>query len=146
MEAWYLYVKAFHVMSIIAWMAGLFYLPRLYVYHSEARVGSDVSEIFKVMERKLLRLIMNPAMIASWVAGLVLVFVYDVIDWSSDIWFHIKLLLVILMTVFHAFLARWRRAFELDQNVHSSKFYRFANEVPTLLMIGIVILVIVRPF
>lgn len=146
MTSLYLYIKAFHVIAVIAWMAALFYLPRLYVYHAGAQPGSELSETLKVMEKRLLRIIMNPAMIASWVFGIILVFGFGVIDWSSDIWFHVKFLLVILLTVYHAFLARWRREFEEDRNRRPVSFYRVANEIPTVLMIAIVILVIVRPF
>jgi putative membrane protein len=142
----YLYLKAFHVIAVIAWMAGLFYLPRLYVYHADAKPGSELSETFKVMERRLLKAITTPAMLASWALGLILAFGFGSIDWATDIWFHVKLLLVIALTVFHMALARWRKEFEADKNERPALFYRIANEVPTLLLIGIVILVIVRPF
>lgn len=146
MENLYLYVKAFHVIAIIAWMAGLLYLPRLFVYHAQAETGSDKAETFKVMEVRLLRYIMNPAMIASWIFGLILLFYYGVIDWSADIWFHIKFLLVILLTGYHMFLARWRRLFAEDRNAYSARFYRWMNEVPTVIMVVVVILVVARPF
>lgn len=142
----YLYLKAFHVMAVIAWMAGLFYLPRLYVYHADATPGSELSETLKVMERRLLKAITTPAMLVSWALGLTLAFGFGSIDWATDIWFHAKLALVIALTVFHMALARWRRDFEADRNKRPARFYRIANEVPTLLLIGIVILVIVRPF
>jgi putative membrane protein len=140
-----LYVKAFHVIAIIAWMAGLLYLPRLFVYHAQTKAGSAQSETFKLMERRLLRVITTPAMVASWVLGLVLAF-SGVIDWKADGWFHAKLVLVVLLSVFHGLLVRWMKDFAQDKNQHSPRFFRIANEVPTLLMIGIVILVIVRPF
>jgi len=139
------YIKAFHVIAIIAWMAGLLYLPRLFVYHAASKVGSEQSETFKVMERRLLRLITTPAMLASWVFGLILAFA-GVIDWSRDGWFHAKLVLVLLLSAYHGCLAMWTKDFALDRNPRSPRFYRIANEIPTLLMIGIVILVIVRPF
>ena len=139
----YEWVKALHAISIIAWMAGLLYLPRLYVYHCQAEVGSDKSETFKIMERRLLRAIMNPAMIASWGFGLWLMVMIE--GWTQP-WFHAKLLAVILITGSHMAMAKWRKGFEADANPHSEKFYRFANEVPTLLMIAVVILVIVKPF
>ena len=139
----YLWVKALHVISVIAWMAGLLYMPRLFVYHCQAQPGSNQSETFKVMERRLLRAIMNPAMIASWVFGLWLLFSLN--TWSEG-WVHAKLTFVALLTVSHMFMARWRRDFELDQNQRPENFYRFANEAPTVLMIGIVIFVIVKPF
>ncbi len=139
------YIKAFHVIAIIAWMAGLLYLPRLFVYHAESRKGSEQSETFKVMERRLLRYITTPAMLASWIFGLWLAFSGQ-IDWSADGWFHAKLVLVILLSAYHGLLAKWTRDFALDRNERSARFYRIANEVPTLLMILIVILVVVRPF
>ncbi len=139
------YIKAFHVIAIIAWMAGLLYLPRLFVYHAASKVGSEQSETFKVMERRLLRLITTPAMLASWVLGLILVF-SGVIDWSRDGWFYAKLALVLALSAYHGLLAMWTKDFALDRNTRSARFYRIANEVPTLLMIFIVILVVVRPF
>jgi putative membrane protein len=139
----YNWVKAFHIMSVIAWMAGMFYLPRLFVYHCGAEVGSVQSETFKVMERRLLRAIINPAMIASWVFGAMLVLHLEA--WSQP-WFHAKLTLLIVLQLVHAAFARWRRQFERDENRHNETFYRYMNEVPTVLMIGIVIFVIVKPF
>ncbi len=139
------YTKAFHIIAIIAWMAGLLYLPRLFVYHAQSKVGSEQSETFKVMERRLLRYITTPAMLASWVLGLALAF-SGVIDWSKDGWFHAKLFLVLLLSAYHGLLAKWTKDFALDRNTRSPRFYRIANEVPTLLMILIVILVVVRPF
>jgi putative membrane protein len=139
------YIKAFHVIAIIAWMAGLLYLPRLFVYHAQSKTGSEQSETFKVMERRLLRYITTPAMLASWVLGLALAF-SGIIDWSKDGWFHAKLFLVLLLSAYHGLLAKWTKDFALDRNTHSARFYRIANEVPTLLMILIVILVVVRPF
>ncbi len=141
----YLWVKALHVISVIAWMAGLLYLPRLFVYHTQAAVGSPESQTFKVMERKLLRLIMNPAMIASWVFGLWLIVLLGSSAMTAG-WLHGKLALVLLLSVAHGFMARWRKDFERDTNRHTERFFRIINEVPTLLMIGIVILVIVKPF
>jgi putative membrane protein len=138
------YIKAFHIIAVIAWMAGLLYLPRLFVYHAASTKDSEQSETFKVMERRLLRLITTPAMLASWVLGLILAF--SVIDWSHDGWFHAKLVLVILLSAYHGCLAMWTKDFALDRNTRSPRFYRIANEIPTLLMIGIVILAVVRPF
>ena len=139
------YIKAFHVIAIIAWMAGLLYLPRLFVYHAASKMGSEQSETFKIMERRLLRLITTPAMLASWVLGLILAF-SGVIDWSRDGWFYAKLALVLALSAYHGLLAMWTKDFALDRNTRSARFYRIANEVPTLLMIFIVILVVVRPF
>jgi putative membrane protein len=145
LAGFYLWTKSLHVISLIAWMAGLFYLPRLYVYHAQMRTGTAESERFKVMERRLLKQIMNPALIATWLFGVLLVLTPGVIDWSWG-WWHVKLTCVVLMTVFHGFLARWRRDFLEDRNVRPQRFYRIANELPTLLMVVIVIMVIVRPF
>ncbi|MEQ8604933.1 MAG: protoporphyrinogen oxidase HemJ [Marivibrio sp.] len=139
----YEWVKALHAISIIAWMAGLLYLPRLYVYHTQVAVGSEQSELFKVMERRLLRAIMNPAMIASWIFGLWLTVLIEA--WTQP-WFHAKLLAVVVMTGAHMAMAKWRKDFEADRNARGHKFYRIANEVPTVLMVAVVILVIVKPF
>jgi len=140
-----LYIKAFHIVAIIAWMAGLLYLPRLFVYHANAKPGSEQSETFKLMERRLLRYITTPAMLASWALGLALAF-SGAIDWSRDGWFHVKLALVLALSAYSGLLAMWTRDFAVDRNTRPARFYRFANEVPTLLMIFIVILAVVRPF
>jgi putative membrane protein len=139
----YDWLKALHVISVIAWMAGMLYLPRLFVYHADAKPGSELSETFKVMERRLLRAIIDPAMSAAWIFGLWMAWLGDL--WGEP-WFQAKLALVIAMSTMHGFLSRWRRHFAADANRRSARFYRPQNEVPTLLMIGIVILVIVRPF
>ena len=139
----YLWVKAFHVISVIAWMAGMLYLPRLFVYHCRAETGSAQSETFKIMERRLLKAIMNPAMIATWALGLALVFLGEL--WREP-WIHIKLLFVLGLTVVHIGVGRWRRAFDEDRNQHSERFYRIANEVPAILMVGIVILAVIKPW
>ena len=141
----YLWIKAFHVIAVIAWMAGMFYLPRLFVYHCETVPGSADSERFKVMERKLLRIIINPAMIASWILGLTLS-VLPVVDAWHQPWFHAKFALVLLMSGVHGLYARWTKQFARDENTRPAKFYRMWNEAPTLLMIAIVILVVVKPF
>lgn len=142
----YLYVKAFHVIAMVAWMAGMFYLPRLYVYHVGAPAGSQLSETLKIMESRLLRAIINPAMILTWLLGLILIFGFNVIDLRTSGWLHAKITLVVLLTVFHVFLARWRKDFAADRNTRSDRFYRIANEVPTVLLVLIVILVVVKPF
>ncbi len=139
----YLWVKAFHIIAVIAWMAGMLYLPRLYVYHCAAEPGSPQSETFKVMERRLLRAIINPAMIATWILGVLLVAHSDL--WAAG-WMHAKFALLVAMQVVHAGFARWRRQFAADGNRHTARFYRIMNEVPTVLMIAIVFLVILRPF
>ena len=141
----YLWVKAAHVISLIAWLAGLFYLPRLFVYHCATVRGSLESERFKVMERRLMKQIMTPAMIATWVFGILLVLTPGVIDWSAG-WWHVKLLSVLLMSGFHGAASKWRRQFLEDRNTRPARFYRFANEVPTVLMLVIVVMVIVKPF
>ena len=143
---WYFWVKAFHIMSVISWMAGMFYLPRVFVYHAErAKVGSELSETFKIMEYKLMRVIINPAMIATWSFGLLMVFTPGVIDWS-EIWPWIKALMVTLMSAYHGWLSARRKEFARDENTRNGRTYRLANEVPTVLMIIIVIMVIVKPF
>jgi protoporphyrinogen IX oxidase len=138
-----LWLKALHVIAVISWMAGLLYLPRLFVYHAVEPVGSEPSERFKVMERRLYRFIMTPAMHVAWVAGLWLA-------WSSfgfrGGWLHAKLTLLVLLTLHHFLQGRWLREFAEDQRVRAQRFFRIQNEIPTLLMIGIVILVIVKPF
>lgn len=139
----YDWIKALHVISIIAWMAGMLYLPRLYVYHAAAKIGSELSETLKIMERKLLRLIINPAMIASFIFGVWMLMLNP--DLLHQSFMHVKLALVVLMVGVHGLLSRYRRDFFHDRNQHSVKFYRFLNEMPTLLMIGIVITIIVRP-
>ncbi len=139
------YIKAFHIIAVIAWMAGLLYLPRLFVYHAMSKTGSEQSETFKVMERRLLRYITTPAMVATWIFGLILAF-SPLIDWSKDGWFHAKLLLVVVLSGFSGLLAKWTKDFAADRNTRSPRFYRIVNEVPTVLMILIVILVVVRPF
>ena len=142
----YPWTKALHVISVISWMAGLLYLPRLFVYHAEqAPAGGEASETFKAMERKLLKFIMNPASIATWFFGVALVATPGVVDWSAP-WVHVKAALVVAMTAYHHALVRWWRAFAQDRNRHGGRFFRIWNEVPAVLMIGIVIMVIVRPF
>jgi putative membrane protein len=139
----YEWAKALHVIAVISWMAGMLYLPRLFVYHCDAEIGSKQSETFKVMERRLLKAIINPAMIVTWILGLYLAWTGH---WFSSGWFHAKLTLVLLMSGVHGFLSARVRDFAQDKNTRTSKFYRIINEVPTILMILIVILVIVKPF
>lgn len=139
------WVKAAHVLSVIAWMAGLLYLPRLFVYHAGVAVGSEASETFKTMERKLYRGITTPAMIASWIFGLWLAFGYGLVDFSQG-WMWVKALTVIVLTGVHGFYGSLRRAFAEDRNRRSHKFFRAINEIPFVLAIIIVIMVIVKPF
>jgi putative membrane protein len=139
----YEWLKALHVIAVISWMAGMLYLPRLFVYHCAAEPGSKQSETFKVMEYRLLKVIINPAMIATWFLGSWLV-------WASSLWrapwLDIKIALALVLTAMHGLFARWVRDFAADRNRRSAKFYRITNEIPTILMIAIVILAIVKPF
>lgn len=139
----YQWVLVGHIISVICWMAAIFYLPRLFVYHVDAEVGSVQSETFKVMERRLLKAIMTPAMIATWGFGIWLMILGS---HHEQGWIHAKIFLVILMSAFHMFCAKWVKDFASNQNKRPVKFFRFANEMPTLLMILIVILVVVKPF
>lgn len=141
---YYNWLKAGHVIAMIAWMAGMLYLPRLFVYHAEAAPGSEKSETFKIMERRLLRAIMNPAMIATYVFGILMI--VAVPSLMEGGWLHAKIALVLAMSGFHGFFAGCRKKFERDANTRSAKFYRIWNEVPTLAMVLIVVLVIVKPF
>jgi len=136
-------LKALHIVAVIAWMAGLLYLPRLFVYHADAEKGSAQSETFKVMERRLYRGIMEPAMGMVWLFGLALVWKGE---WWLAGWWHLKMVLVIALTVVHQLYNRWRKDFEADRNTKSARYFRWWNEVPTLLMIGIVFLVVLKPF
>ena len=140
----YPWIKAGHIISVMAWMAGLLYLPRLFVYHCDAELGSDKSETFKVMERRLLFVIMNPAMALSFFFGSLLFLTPGIIDWAAW-WIYGKVLLFVLLFFMHLLYAAWLKGFSEDKNEISPKTLRFANEVPTVLMIGIVILVTVRP-
>ena len=144
----YEWIKAFHIIAVIAWMAGMLYLPRLFVYHCAAETGSVQSETFKVMERRLLRGIINPAMIATWVLGLWLAWLGpdSRYGWFASSWLWAKIILVLALSAVHGLLARWRKDFAQDRNRHSPRFYRIINEVPTLLMILIVFLVALKPF
>jgi len=141
----YPWIKALHIISVIAWMAGLLYMPRLFVYHAAAPVGSVLSETFKVMERRLLRGIILPATVASLIFGALLIATPGVVGGHHG-WLDGKLTLVLLLLIFTHLLGRWRKAFEQDRNLHTQRFYRWINEVPTVLMVVIVILVVVKPF
>jgi len=143
MAEYYLWIKSLHLIAVISWMGGLLYLPRLFAYHADVAFGSETDKIFQTMERRLLRIIMNPAMIATYILGLMLASIYGMK--SLGAWFHIKFTLVILLSIIHGLLAKWRKNFVIGNNKHSSKFYRIINEVPAILMIIIVILVIVKP-
>jgi protoporphyrinogen IX oxidase len=138
----YLWLKALHVVSVISWMAGLLYLPRLFVYHSDAKIGSEQSETFKIMEKRLLYAIMTPAMLLTWVSGLTIAIESG---FYAENWFKIKFMFVIILTVVHFYLSKQQNNFFFDRNSHKSKFYRILNEVPTVLMVVIVGLVILKP-
>lgn len=144
-DSLYHWIKALHIIAVIAWMCGMLYLPRLFVYHSQVKVGSEASELFKVMERKLMRIIINPAMIIAWLCGLWLVHYTNALDPQNGMWMHWKFTLLILMQIVHAMMSRYRKAFFRDERPKSEKYFRIFNEVPTLLLIGIVVLVVVRP-
>lgn len=139
----YLWLKAFHIIAVIAWMAGMLYLPRLFVYHCDAPKGSVQSETFKVMERRLLTVIINPAMTATWILGLWLA-------WDSEFyrqhWLQAKFVLVILLSGLHGSMVRWFRDFQDDRNTRPARFYRIVNEIPAVLMVLIVLLVVLKPF
>ena len=143
-EELYRWVKALHMIAVIAWMSGMLYLPRLFVYHCETPSGSADSDRFKRMERRLLRAIVDPAMIAVWILGLTLSFLPATDAWHQH-WFQLKFVLVLAMSGVHGLYARWVRAFASDANVHSARFYRVWNEVPTVLLVFIVILAVVKP-
>lgn len=139
------WIKSAHIFCVVAWMAGLFYLPRLFVYHADAAPGSDKAETFKVMERRLYRGIMNPAMVGTLLFGIVLVATPGEVAWSMW-WIYIKLAGVAGLLVLHHLLGRWRREFAEDRNPRQARFYRFINEVPTLLLILIIVMVVAKPF
>ena len=140
---YYLWLKAFHIIAVIAWMAGMLYLPRLFVYHCETAPGSAEYDRFVLMERKLMHIIINPSMVAVWLLGLLLVETLQA--WSAG-WFHGKLALVVALTGMHGMFSRWRRDFERSENRKTQRFFRIVNEVPAVLMMLIVILVVVKPF
>ena len=144
MAQYYEWFKVLHLIAVISWMVGLLYLPRLFAYHTSVKVGSEADEIFKIMELKLLRYIMNPAMIATFLFGIILSSLYGM--QAMGLWFHIKVLCVLFLTLFHSLLAKWRKNFFMGKNIHTKKFFKFMNEAPTMLMIIIVIMVIVKPF
>lgn len=142
----YLWLKSLHVISVIAWMAGLFYLPRLFVYHADAVIGSEISQQFKIMEGRLAKAIMLPAAIASWIFGVLTAWTGGFLEGGMPGWLISKLALVVMLTAVHVWLAGQVRAFQADKRPYSNRTYRIVNEVPTLLLIGIVVLVIVKPF
>jgi putative membrane protein len=144
LEDYYRWFMAGHIVAMIAWMVGMFYLPRLFVYHVGAAPGSELSETLKVMERRLMRIIVNPAMGLTWLFGLIMLYAHPYL--LQEGWLHVKITAVLLMSALHGMFSRNRKQFLRDQNVHSARYYRILNEVPTVLLIIIVIMVIVRPF
>ena len=145
LAALYPWTKAVHIVAVIAWMAGALYLPRLYVYHCETVAGSEASERFKVMERRLYKQIMMPAMLVTFLLGIMLALTPGLVDWNRG-WFYVKLVAVLALGGFHGALGGWRRAFLHDRNRKPQRFFRIANEVPTVLMVVAVIMVVVKPF
>jgi len=139
----YLIIKAIHIVSIVSWMAGLLYLPRLFVYHSSASLNSTEDSTFKIMERRLLYGIMYPAMIATWISGIILMIKGG---WLASTWFELKLLCVVGLTIYHIYLAYFTQAFNKDQRLKPALFFRIINEIPTILMILIILLVVIKPF
>ncbi len=143
----YPWIKSAHVIAAISWMAGLLYLPRLFVYHVEkGKPGSETSETFKIMERRLFKLIMVPAMVATWLMGLVLVLTPGVVDVVADTWFQVKLAAILALTLCHVWLGKRRKEFYYDTNTRPAGTYRLVNEIPTLLLIVIIVMVIAKPF
>ena len=140
-----LIVKALHLIAMVAWFAALFYLPRLYVYHTKATGGSELDMTLQVMERRLLKAIMTPAMVATWILGLILFIVYRP-EYVSEGWIHAKLLLIFILSGFHGFLSKCRKDFTAGQNKRSEKFYRLINEVPTVILIAVIFLAVLKPF
>ncbi|MFK8040572.1 MAG: protoporphyrinogen oxidase HemJ [Rickettsiaceae bacterium] len=145
MAQYYLWFKSAHIISVISWMAAMFYLPRIYVYHTQVQFGSEQDKMFQIMEERLLRIIMNPAMISTYVFGFLTAYIYG-FGALGEIWFEIKFIGVIGLTLLHALFAKWRKDFKNDKNKHSTSFFRIINEVPVLLMIIIVVMVTIKPF
>ena len=144
MEEYFLWYKVIHIVAVISWMAGLLYMPRLFAYHTRAKPRSEMDKTFQIMEERLLRIIMNPAMILTYIFGTVIAYIYGL--QALGVWFHIKLSAVIGLSVFHGLLAKWRKEFARGENKKSEKFFRAVNEVPTILMVLIVVMVVVKPF
>lgn len=144
MANYYLWFKAIHLISVIAWMAGILYLPRLYAYHTKVVIGTEHDKMFQIMEYRLLKIIMNPAMVSTFIFGSMNIYLYGL--GAVGIWFHIKMLAVLGITIFHGLLAKWRKDFANGKNCHSEKFYRIINEVPAIFMVIAVIMAVVKPF
>ncbi len=144
LSSYYEWIKAFHIVAMTSWMAGMFYLPRLYAYHATVKTGSEQDKTFQIMESRLLRIIINPAMIVTLILGLLLADIYGFR--SLGVWFHIKMMAVVVLLAIHGLFAKWRKDFAKGQNKKSAKFFKIVNEVPVLFFIIIVILVVVKPF
>lgn len=144
MEDYFLWYKALHIISVISWMAAMLYMPRLFVYHTNARVDSEMDKTFQIMELRLYRYIMTPAMISTYIFGFLVSYIYGMS--ALGVWFHVKMLMVLGLTAFHGMMGKWRKDFASGNNQHTEKFYRCMNEVPTILMIIAVVMVIVKPF
>lgn len=144
MQDYFMWYKAIHVISVISWMSAMFYMPRLFVYHTRAKFGSEMDKVFQLMEYKLLKIIMTPSMLFTYISGIIIAYIYGFIALGA--WFHIKIFAVLGLTIIHGMLAKWRKDFVNDNNKHSEKFYRFINEIPVLLMIIAVVMVVVKPF
>jgi putative membrane protein len=144
MADYFMWYKAIHVICVISWMAAMFYMPRLFVYHTRAEVGSEMDKTFQQMEYKLLKIIMTPSMILTYCFGILIAYIYGFV--ALGVWFHIKMTAVLGLTIFHGILAKWRKDFLKGTNKHSEKFYRLINEIPPILMIIAVVMVIVKPF
>ncbi len=145
-DDFYMWIRAWHIIAVVAWFAGLLYLPRLFVYHSIAEKNSKESDTFQIMERRLLIFIMNPAMLVSLILGGILLMESGVVDWKEDMWIYCKLFFVGVLILVHMFLIRWRKNFELGENKLSPKFFKIVNEVPTVSLIAIIIFVVLKPF
>ncbi len=144
MQDYFMWYKAIHVISVISWMAAMFYMPRLFVYHTKADVGSEMDKTFQVMEYKLQKIIMTPAMITTYIFGIIIVYIYGFV--ALGVWFHIKMFAVLVLTGMHGMFSKWRKDFAAGQNKHSEKFYRIINEIPVIFMVIAVVMVIVKPF
>lgn len=144
LEEYYEWIKVVHIVSMVSWMVGMFYLPRLYVYHAESKKGSEKDKVFQVMEKKLLRTIMNPAVVVAFVTGLMLASIYGFL--ALGLWFHIKLSLVLILMAMHGFLAKWRADFRNGKNKRSPLFYKVFNEAVTVIFVLIITMVVVKPF
>jgi putative membrane protein len=146
MMDYYFLIKALHIISFISWMAGMFYLPRLFVYHADAKMGGELSDTLKIMERRLLRIIINPAMVSTWVFGIWLTVLTGYGAPGTGQWLHVKIALVLALSAFHGYLAHIRKRFDKDKNTRSRRFYKYLNEIPTILMVVIVLLAVTKPF